>query len=72
MLMKKSSSFTLLVCGVVLAIVGFSGTNALRTDLAHFFSTSGSSTDNAIGMLMGGSIAALAGLVLTLCHWKQA
>jgi hypothetical protein len=70
--MKKPGSLTLLVCGVVLMIVGISATNSLSTDLARFFTRSGSSTDNAIWMLLAGTVAAIAGLVLTLRHRKHA
>jgi hypothetical protein len=67
--MNKIVSIALLVGGVELLIVGISATSSLRSDVLRFFS--GSPTDNVVWMLIGGAVAAVVGLVLTLRNWKQ-
>jgi len=68
--MNKVVSLPLLVGGVVLIVFGISATNSFSSDVSRFFT--GSPTDKAIWMLIGGSIAAIAGLVLTLRKVKPA
>jgi hypothetical protein len=68
--MNKIISLTLLVGGAVLMIVGINATNSLSSDVSRFFT--GSPTDKAIWMLIGGGIAAVIGLVSTMRCWKQA
>ncbi len=63
-------SLALLIGGVVLMICGINATNSFGSEVSRFFT--GSPTDKAIWMLMGGSIAAVIGLVSTLRSWKQA
>jgi hypothetical protein len=70
--MNKSNAVVLLLSGVVATIIGISCTNSFFSDLSRFFNRSGSSTDNAIWMFLGGTIAAIAGLVLTWRHRKEA
>jgi hypothetical protein len=67
--MNKIVSPTLLVGGAVLMIIGISATNSFSSDVSRFFT--GSPTDKAIWMLIGGSIAAIAGLTMTWRSWKQ-
>ncbi len=62
--MNKMVSLGLLVGGVVLMVIGISATNSFSSDVSRFFT--GSPTDKAVWMLIGGIIAAVAGLVGTL------
>lgn len=68
--MNKIASLALLIGGVVLVIYGINATNSFGSDVSRFFT--GSPTDKAIWMLIGGGGAAVAGLVLTLRNGKQA
>jgi len=68
--MNKLVSIAVLVGGVVLMIFGINATNSFGSDVSRFFT--GSPTDKAIWMLIGGIVASVVGLVLTLRHWKQA
>ena len=67
--MNKIVSLALLVGGVVLIIVGINATNSFSSDVSRFFT--GSPTDKAVWMLIGGCVAAVLGLVGTLRNWKQ-
>lgn len=67
--MNKLLSLALLVGGVVLMIIGINATNSFSSDVSRFFT--GSPTDKAIWMLIGGIVAAVIGLVFTLRGWKQ-
>ena len=68
--MNKIVSIALLVGGVVLMIFGINATNSFGSDVSRFFT--GSPTDKAVCMLIGGMVATVVGLVLTLRNWKQA
>ena len=68
--MNKIVSLALLIGGVVLMIYGINATNSFSSDVSRFFS--GSPTDKAIWMLIGGIVAAVIGLVSTLRSWKRA
>ena len=68
--MNKVVSIALLVGGVVLMIFGINATNSFGSDVSRFFT--GSPTDKAIWMLIGGIIATIVGLGLTWRSWKQA
>jgi hypothetical protein len=68
--MNKIVPLALLVGGVVLMIIGINATNSFSSDVSRFFT--GSPTDKAVWMLIGGIAATVAGLVLTLRHWKHA
>ena len=67
--MNKIISIALLVGGVVLMIFGFQATNSFSSDVSRFFT--GSPTDKAIWMLIGGLVAAIVGLTMTLRSSKQ-
>ena len=67
--MNKIVSLALLVGGVVLIIVGVNATNSFSSDVSRFFT--GSPTDKAVWMLIGGSVAAIAGLAMTVRGTKQ-
>jgi hypothetical protein len=62
--MNKIVSIALLVGGVVLIVVGVNATNSFSSDVSRFFT--GSPTDKAVWMLIGGVLAAVIGLVGTL------
>jgi hypothetical protein len=62
--MNKIVSLALLVGGVVLIVIGINATNSFSSDVSRFFT--GSPTDKAVWMLIGGIIAAVAGLAGTL------
>jgi len=62
--MNKLISIALLVGGVVLIILGVNATNSFSSDVSRFFT--GSPTDKAVWMLIGGIIAAVIGLTGTL------
>ena len=67
--MNKIVSIALLAGGVVLMIFGINATNSFGSDVSRFFT--GSPTDKAIWMLIGGIIATIVGLMLTLRNWKH-
>jgi len=60
--MNKLVSLALLVGGVVLIITGFNATNSFNSDVSKFFT--GSPTDKAVWTMIGGVVAALAGLTM--------
>jgi len=68
--MNKLVPIALLVGGVVLIVLGINATNSFSSDVSRFFT--GSPTDKAVWMLIGGAIASVVGLVWTLRSWKQA
>jgi len=67
--MNKLIFLALLVAGVVLIIFGISATNSFGSDVSNFFT--GSPTDKAIWMLIGGIVAAVIGLAGTLRGSRQ-
>jgi hypothetical protein len=68
--MNQIASIALLVGGVVLMIFGINATNSFGSDVSRFFT--GSPTDKAVWMLIGGIIATIVGLGLTWRNWKRA
>lgn len=62
--MNRIISLALLVGGVALIIVGVNATNSFGSDVSRFFT--GSPTDKAIWMLIGGIVATCLGLMGTL------
>jgi len=62
--MNKTVSLALLVGGVVLMIIGINATKSFSSDVSRFFT--GSPTDKAVWMLIGGIVASIVGLVGTL------
>jgi len=62
--MNKTISLALLVGGIVLIVVGINATNSFSSDVSRFFT--GSPTDKAVWMLIGGILAAVIGLAGTL------
>ncbi len=68
--MNKIVSLALLIGGVVLMIIGINAMNSFSSDVSRFFT--GSPTDKAVWMLIGGIVAAVIGLMGTLRSSKQA
>jgi hypothetical protein len=68
--MNKFVSIALLVGGVVLMIFGINATNSFSSDVSRFFT--GSPTDKAIWMLIGGIVVAIIGLAGMLRSTKPA
>jgi hypothetical protein len=62
--MNRIIFIALLVGGVVLMIVGINATNSFNSDVSRFFT--GSPTNKAIWMLIGGIVATVIGLAGTL------
>ena len=60
--MNKAIAAALLVGGAVLIIFGANESNSFGSDVSRFFT--GNPTDKAMWMLIGGSVAAVAGLLL--------
>jgi hypothetical protein len=60
--MNKLLSLVLLAGGIVLIVIGVNATNSFSSDVSRFFT--GSPTDKAVWMLIGGIVAALVGLVM--------
>lgn len=67
--MNKIVSLALLVGGIVLIIVGINATNSFSSDVSRFFT--GSPTDKAVWMLIGGIVASVIGLAGTLRGSRQ-
>ena len=66
--MNKVVFLALLIGGVVLAILGVNATHSFASDVSRFFT--GSPTDKAIWMLIGGIVAGLIGIVGLLRRTK--
>ena len=60
--MNKIVSLALLAGGIVLIVIGINATNSFSSDVSRFFT--GSPTDKAVWMLIGGIVAALVGLTM--------
>lgn len=59
--MNKAISLAFLAGGVLLVIFGISASKSLGSDISRFFT--GSPTDKAIWMLIGGVVLSIIGLV---------
>jgi hypothetical protein len=62
--MNKTFAIALLVGGIVLLVFGFNESNSFGSDVNRFFT--GNPTDKAMWMIVGGAVAAVAGLVMTM------
>ena len=62
--MNKAISIALLAAGIVLIIIGANATKSFSSDVSRFFT--GSPTDKAVWMLIGGIVAASMGLFGTM------
>ena len=68
--MNNLVSIALIVGGVVLIIFGINAMNSFSSDVSRFFT--GSPTDKAVWMLLGGVVATAVGVGLTLRGRKRA
>jgi hypothetical protein len=59
--MNKPLSLALLAGGILLIIFGVNASNSFGSDISRFFT--GSPTDKAIWMMVGGVVAAVVGLL---------
>jgi uncharacterized membrane protein YidH (DUF202 family) len=60
--MNKLISLALVAGGIVLIVMGVNATNSFSSDVSRFFT--GSPTDKAVWMIIGGVVASLAGLTM--------
>jgi hypothetical protein len=67
--MNKIVSLALLTGGIVLILIGVNASNSFGSDVSRWFT--GSPTDKAMWMLVGGIIAAVVGLTGTLYSSKR-
>lgn len=67
--MNKIISVALLVGGVVLIIFGIQATDSFSSDVSRIIT--GAPTNKAVWMLIGGIVAAIVGLTMTLRSSKQ-
>jgi hypothetical protein len=58
--MNRPLSIALLAGGILLIVFGVNASNSFGSDLSRFFT--GSPTDKAMWMLVGGAVAAVVGL----------
>jgi amino acid permease len=58
--MNKAVSLVILAAGIVLVIYGVAATKSFSSDISRFFT--GSPTDKAIWLLIGGIVAIIIGL----------
>lgn len=59
--MNKLLSLAFLVAGILLIVFGVMAADSLGSDISRFFT--GSPTDKAVWMLIGGVVAVIVGLV---------
>ena len=59
--MKRVFSFALLAGGILLIVLGINASNGLSSDISRFFT--GSPTDRAMWLLVGGVIEAVVGVM---------
>ncbi|MGZ4964709.1 MAG: DUF3185 family protein [Limisphaerales bacterium] len=67
--MNKLLSLAILAGGITLMIVGINATNSFSSDVSRFFT--GSPTDKAVWMLIGGIVATLIGITTLMRNAKQ-
>jgi hypothetical protein len=67
--MNKIVFLALLAAGIILIVLGINATNSFSSDVSRLFT--GSPTDKAMWMLIGGIVAAIIGLMGTLHGSKQ-
>ena len=62
--MNNIVGLLILALGIVLLILGFNESHSLSSDFSRFFT--GNPTDRAVWMLIGGIVAVVAGLFLSI------
>ena len=60
--MNKIVSMALLAGGIVLVFVGFNATKSFNSEVSRFFT--GTPTNQAVWMVIGGGVAAVVGLAM--------
>jgi hypothetical protein len=66
--MNKAFGIALLAAGVVLLVMGFNASDSFASDVSRFFT--GSPTDKAVWLILGGIVAGIVGLILTVSRTK--
>ena len=67
--MNRTIALALLVGGIVLIVFGVNASNSFSSDVNRFFT--GNPTDKSMWMLVGGAVAAVVGLVMTVGKSKS-
>jgi hypothetical protein len=67
--MNKPIALALLVGGLILLIFGLNASHSFGSGVSKFFT--GSPTDKAVWMIVGGAVAAVVGLIFTLRGAKR-
>jgi hypothetical protein len=67
--MNRLIHLLLLVGGVVFIVLGVNSMNSFSSDVSRFFT--GSPTDKAVWMFVGGCVAAAVGLTMTMRGTKS-
>lgn len=67
--MNKILPLALLSGGVLLLVFGIFATDSFSSDVSRFFT--GSPTNKAVWMLLGGAVATVIGLALTVRNSRQ-
>jgi len=67
--MNKIASLAVLGIGILLIVLGVNAMNSFSSDVSRFFT--GSPTDKAVWMLLGGTVLAAAGLFGTFRTSRQ-
>ena len=67
--MNKPIALALLVGGIILIVFGVNESHSFGSDVNRFFT--GNPTDKAMWMIVGGAVAAVAGLTFTLRGSKR-
>lgn len=62
--MNRAFALALLVGGIILIVFGVNESNSFGSEVSRVFN--GNPTDKAMWMLIGGAVAAVAGLTMTL------
>ena len=62
--MNKAFALALLIGGIILIVFGVNESNSVTSDVNRVFT--GNPTDKSMWMLIGGAVAAVVGLVMTL------
>ncbi len=67
--MKNLAGLVIFALGVVLLIFGFNETHSFSSDVSRFFT--GNPTDRAMWMIIGGAVAVIGGLFLTIRRTRR-
>jgi uncharacterized membrane protein HdeD (DUF308 family) len=62
--MNRAIGLALLIAGVILMIAGFNASQSFSSDISRFFT--GTATNKAMWMLVGGTASTVAGYVLLM------